>query len=299
MSTEISNSAGSDPKSTQRLVNRSGTQRAPKRIIPGFWLTLGFTITYLSLIVLIPLSLVFVQTSGMGWTPFIDAVTNPRVLSALRLTFSISACAALINAVCGFVVAWVLVRYKFPGRGILDAAVDLPFAIPTSVAGIALTAIYVPKGWIGHLFVPAGIKIAFTPIGILIALTFVGLPFVVRTLQPVIEEMDSAQEEAAASLGASRWLTFWRVIIPPLLPALATGSTLAFARAIGEYGSVVFIAGNMPGKTEIVPLLIITKLEQMDINGATALAMVMLIISFVLLLAINLLQARISKRQGK
>jgi len=261
-----------------------------KRIIPGFGLSLGFTLTYLSVIVLIPLAMVFVKTSGMGWAGFLNAISSPRVLAACRLTFGVSALAAFLNGVFGFIIAWVLVRYRFPGRRFLDAAVDLPFAMPTAVAGIALTAIYAPNGWIGQYFAPHGIKIAFAPAGILIALTFIGLPFVVRTLQPVLEDLEAAQEEAAASLGATRWQTFWRVVFPSLVPALITGTTLAFARAIGEYGSVVFISGNMPGKTEIVPLLIITKLEQYDYAGATALAALMLVISFALLLGINLLQ---------
>ena len=273
---------------TREVVIAQPKQR--RRLVPGFSLTLGFTVTYLSLIVLFPLVMVFVKTSGLGWDGFLKAISSPRVIAACKLTFGASALAAVINALFGFVLAWVLVRYRFPGRKFLDAAVDLPFAMPTAVAGIALTAIYAPKGWLGQYFAEHGIKIAFAPPGILIALTFIGLPFVVRTLQPVIEQLDNAQEEAAKSLGATRWQTFRRVVFPPLLPALIAGTTLAFARAVGEYGSVVFISGNMPGKTEIVPLLIITKLEQYDYAGATALAALMLIISFVLLFAINLLQ---------
>jgi len=270
--------------------------RQRRRLVPGFSLTLGFTITYLSLVVLFPLMMVFVKTSGLGWEGFMKAISSPRVIAACKLTFGASALAAAVNAAFGFVLAWVLVRYRFPGRKFLDAAVDLPFAMPTAVAGIALTAIYAPNGWLGQYFAAHGIKIAFAPAGIFIALTFIGLPFVVRTLQPVIEQLDAAQEEASKSLGATRWQTFRRVVFPPLVPALITGTTLAFARAVGEYGSVVFISGNMPGKTEIVPLLIITKLEQYDYAGATALAALMLIISFALLFAINLLQRWSSRR---
>ena len=271
-------------------------QKQRRRLVPGFSLTLGFTITYLSLVVLFPLVMVFVKTSGLGWEGFMKAISSPRVIAACKLTFGASALAAAVNAAFGFVLAWVLVRYRFPGRKFLDAAVDLPFAMPTAVAGIALTAIYAPNGWLGQYFAAHGIKVAFAPAGIFIALTFIGLPFVVRTLQPVIEQLDAAQEEASKSLGATRWQTFRRVVFPPLVPALITGTTLAFARAVGEYGSVVFISGNMPGKTEIVPLLIITKLEQYDYAGATALAALMLIISFALLFAINLLQRWSSRR---
>lgn len=260
---------------------------------------MGFTLTYLGLVVLIPLTMVFVKTSGLGFNGIWTAVSTDRVIAAFRLTFGLSALAGVLNAIFGFVVAWVLVRYPFPGRRFLDAAVDLPFAMPTAVAGIALTALYAPNGWIGQHLKPLGIKVAFAPLGILIALTFIGLPFVVRTLQPVLEDLDMAQEEAAASLGATRWQTFIRVIFPRLVPALITGSALSFARAVGEYGSVVFIAGNQPGKTEIVPLLIITKLEQYDYAGATALAALMLVISFVLLLIINILQRWSSARHTK
>lgn len=272
-------------------------RRATRRLVPGFGLSLGITLTCLSLIVLIPLAMVFVRTSGLGWDAFVKAISSPRVIAACKLTFGASAIAAAVNAVFGFVIAWVLTRYRFPARKFLDAAVDLPFAMPTAVAGIALTAIYAPNGWIGQYFAAHGVKIAFAPIGIVIALTFIGLPFVVRTLQPVIEQLDIAQEEAAKSLGASRWQTFRRITLPPLVPALITGTTLAFARAVGEYGSVVFISGNMPGRTEIVPLLIITKLEQYDYAGATALAALMLVISFALLFAINLLQRWSARRQ--
>ncbi len=266
--------------------------KRPRSILPGFGLSLGFTLTYLGLIVLFPLLLVFVKASGLGWGGLVQAISTNRVLAACRLTFGLSAIACVLNCAFGLLIAWVLVKYRFPGRAFLDASVDLPFAMPTAVAGIALTGIYAPNGWIGSWLAPHGIKVAFAPPGILIALVFTGLPFVVRTLQPVLEDFEIAQEEAAASLGATRWQTFCRVIFPQLAPALITGTTLAFARAVGEYGSVVFIAGNMPGKTEIVPLLIITKLEQYDYAGATALAALMLVISFALLLLINFLQRK-------
>lgn len=264
--------------------------RSHRSVIPGFGLSLGLTITYLSLIVLLPLSAAFIKTSGLTWEEFKTAVFSPRVLASYRISFLASLAAASLNCVFGLVVAWVLVRYPFPGRRVVDALVDLPFALPTAVAGIALTALYAPNGWIGQLFEPYGIKIAFTEIGIFIALTFIGLPFVVRTLQPIIEELEPEFEEASATLGANRWQTLSRVIFPQLLPALITGFAMAFARALGEYGSVVFISGNMPMRTEITPLLIITKLEQYDYAGATAIAVVMLIASFTLLLIINLLQ---------
>ncbi|MBA2659520.1 MAG: sulfate ABC transporter permease subunit CysT [Nitrosospira sp.] len=259
-------------------------------VLPGFNLALGFTLLYLSLIVLIPLSAAFIRTSALTWPEFWTVVTTPRVVASYRLTFGASFAAALVNAVFGLLVAWVLVRYRFPGKKLVDALVDLPFALPTAVAGIALTALYAGNGWIGQFFEPFGIRIAFTPIGIFIALTFIGLPFVVRTVQPVLEDLESELEEAAATLGANRLQTFARVIFPTLFPALLTGFALAFARAIGEYGSVIFIAGNMPMVSEITPLLIITKLEQYDYAGATALAVVMLVISFMMLLIINLLQ---------
>jgi len=268
-----------------------------RRVLPGFGLTLGFTLLYLSLIVLIPLSTLALKTASMGWGPFWATVTSPRVLASYRLTFGASVVAASINAVFGLVVAWVLVRYRFPGQRLVDALVDLPFALPTAVAGIALTSLYAPNGWLGRPLQEAfGLKVAFTPLGIVLALTFIGLPFVVRTLQPVIEDLDVEAEEAAASLGAGRRQTFARVIVPALLPAWITGFALAFARALGEYGSVVFIAGNMPMKTEITPLLIITKLEQYDYAGATAIAVVMLAASFVLLGAVNRLQSWTSRR---
>ncbi|MDN5753150.1 MAG: sulfate ABC transporter permease subunit CysT [Nitrosospira sp.] len=259
-------------------------------VLPGFNLALGFTLIYLSLIVLIPLSAAFIRTFELTWAEFWAVVTSPRVVASYRLTFGASFAAALVNAAFGLLVAWVLVRYRFPGKKMVDAMVDLPFALPTAVAGIALTAIYAGNGWIGQFLEPLGIKIAFTPIGIFVALTFIGLPFVVRTVQPVLEDIESELEEAAAMLGANRLQTFSRIILPTVFPALMTGFALAFARAIGEYGSVIFIAGNMPMISEITPLLIITKLEQYDYAGATALAVVMLVISFVLLLIINLLQ---------
>ena len=259
-------------------------------VLPGFKLTLGYTLLYLSLIVLIPLAATFWKTSALTWDQFWHTVTAPRVMASYRLSFGASFLAALINLFFGLLVAWVLVRYQFWGKRFVDALVDLPFALPTAVAGIALTAIYAPNGWIGQWFAPLGIKIAYTQLGILIALTFIGLPFIVRTVQPVLEDFDLEIEESAASLGANRWQTFWRVTLPMLRPALLTGFTLAFARALGEYGSGVFIAGNMPMKTEITPLLIITKLEEFDYPGATAIAVVMLVVSFVLLLAINFLQ---------
>jgi sulfate/thiosulfate transport system permease protein len=262
-----------------------------RRILPGFGLTLGFTLVYLSLIVLIPLSAAFVKASGLGWEAFFRAVSSPRVIASYQLSFGTSLLAAGINVLFGAVVAWVLVRYRFPGRRALDALVDLPFALPTAVAGISLATIYGPNGWFGQpILALTGIKVAYTQLGILVALVFVGLPFVVRTLQPVLEDLELEYEEAAASLGASRLQAIIRVVGPELFPSLVTGFALSFARAVGEYGSVVFIAGNMPMKTEIVPLLIITKLEQYDYRGATAIAVVMLIISFLLLLAINGLQ---------
>lgn len=258
-----------------------------RRVLPGFGLTLGFSVLYLSLIVLIPLSATFFKTAGMGWDAFVRTVFSPRTLASYRLTFGASFIAALVNAVCGLGVAWTLTRYRFPGRRALDAMVDLPFALPTAVAGIALTTLYAPNGWIGQLL---PFKVAYTPLGVTLALLFIGLPFVVRTVQPVLEDLGPELEQAALSLGASGWTTFRRVVFPELLPALLTGFALAFARALGEYGSVVFISGNLPMKTEITPLLIITRLEQFDYRGATALAVVMLVISFTLLLIINLLQ---------
>lgn len=264
--------------------------RVRRFVLPGFGLSLGLTLTYLSLIVLLPITAAFVRTAGMSWADFVAAVVSPRVLAAYRLSFGASFAAGLVNALFGTIVAWVLVRYTFPGKRIIDALVDLPFALPTAVAGISLTAIYAKTGWVGQWLEPNGIQVAFTEIGVFVALTFISLPFVVRTLQPVLTELEPEIEEAAASLGANRWQTVTRVILPELLPALLTGFALAFARALGEYGSVVFISGNMPMKTEIVPLLIITKLEQYDYRGATAIGVVMLVASFALLLVINLLQ---------
>ena len=269
-----------------------------KNILPGFNLSLGYTIFYLSLIVLIPLSAAFIKTSTLGLHEFWSIVTTPRVLASYRLTFGASLIAALINAVFGLLTAWVLVRYNFTGKKIFDALVDLPFALPTAVAGIALTAVYSSNGWIGSWLEPHGIKVAFTPLGVVVALTFIGLPFVVRTVQPVLEDLEAETEEAAASLGANRWQTFYKIIFPAVWPALLTGFALAFARAIGEYGSVIFIAGNMPMVSEITPLIIITKLEQYDYAGATAVAVVMLVISFLLLFAINGLQWWFSRRTG-
>jgi sulfate transport system permease protein len=258
--------------------------------LPGFNLTLGYTLFYLSLIVLIPLSALFFKTATMSWPRLWQTISDPRVVASYRLTFLASLVGASINASFGFVVAWTLVRYQFPGKRIVDAIVDLPFALPTAVSGIALTAIYAPNGWIGRWLEPQGIQTAFSPLGVTIALTFIGLPFVVRTLQPAIQDLDVEVEEAAASLGASRFQTFRRIIVPTVLPALLTGFALAFARALGEYGSVVFISGNMPMKTEITPLLIIVKLEQYDYAGATAIAVVTLVASFAILLLINLIQ---------
>ncbi|MEC0246696.1 sulfate ABC transporter permease subunit CysT [Paenibacillus chitinolyticus] len=273
-----------------------GRRNRTKRILPGFGLSMGFTVLYLSLLVLFPLSAVVWKTTGLTFDQFWQAVTDERVVASYKLSFGASLAAALVNTVFGLLVAWVLVRYRFPGKRFVDALVDMPFALPTAVAGIALTSLYADNGWIGSLLAPLGIKAAYSPLGIIIALTFIGLPFVVRTVQPVLQELEHETEEAAVSLGASRWRTFRRVIFPQLVPALLAGFTLAFARAIGEYGSVVFISGNMPMKTEITPLLIMTKLEQYDYAGATAIALVMLIISFVLLLATNALQMKSNRR---
>jgi sulfate transport system permease protein len=264
---------------------------APTRVLPGFSLSLGFTVFYLSLVVLIPLSALLLNTLQMSWDAFWLAVSSPRVVASYRLSFGAALAAAAFNAVFGTLLAWTLVRYEFPGKKLLDALVDLPFALPTAVAGIALTALYAPNGWIGRYLEPWGIKVAFTPLGVAVALVFIGLPFVVRTIQPVLEDTEKELEEAAACLGANRLQIFSLVIFPAILPALLTGAALAFARALGEYGSVIFIAGNMPMISEITPLLIITKLEQYDYAGATAIAVVMLGASFIMLLAINLLQA--------
>src|SRR5215470_15412423 len=262
-----------------------------KSVLPGFGLSLGFTVLYLSLIVLIPLSATFLKASSLTWPRFWHIVTAPRAIASYELSFGASAIAAGINLVFGLIVAWVLVRYSLPGKRLFDSIVDLPFALPTAVAGIALTAIYSPNGWIGQYLQSFGIRAAYSRLGVVIALTFTGLPFVVRTVQPVLEDLDKEMEEAAASLGADRWQTVTSVILPAVMPAALTGFTMAFARAVGEYGSVVFISGNMPMRTEITPLLIITKLEQYDYAGATAIAVVMLVASFIMLLAVNLLQA--------
>ena len=267
-----------------------GSFGSKNSVLPGFGPALGYTIFYLSIIVLIPLSALFFKTATLSWDDFILAVTAPRVVASYRITFGAALLAACVNAVFGVLTAWVLVRYSFPGKKMIDALVDLPFALPTAVAGITLASVYSPNGWLGSFLEPRGIKVAFTPLGILIAMVFIGLPFVVRTVQPVLEELDQEVEEAASCLGANRWQTFCRVIFPTMLPAILTGFALAFARAVGEYGSIIFIAGNMPMVSEITPLLIITKLEQYDYAGATAIATVMLVASFVLLLSINLLQ---------
>ncbi|SNS55485.1 MULTISPECIES: sulfate ABC transporter permease subunit CysT [unclassified Azospirillum] len=264
--------------------------RRDRSIIPGFGLTLGITLFYLTIIVLIPLAALALRPMDLGFSGFVAAVTQPRVLAALKLSFTTAFFAAAINAVFGLAVAWMLVRYEFPGKKVVDAIVDLPFALPTAVAGIALTALYAPNGWIGQYLDPLGIKVAFTPLGIVVALTFIGLPFVVRTVQPVLEELDTELEEAAACLGATRLETFIRVIFPVIMPALMTGFAMALARAVGEYGSVIFIAGNMPMVSEITPLLIVIKLEQFDYAGAAAIGVAMLLISFIMLLVINLLQ---------
>jgi sulfate transport system permease protein len=277
----------------------STPRASPGRVIPGFGLALGFTLFYLALIVLIPLSAVFLKTFTLSWGAFWNAVSSERVVASYRLSFGASLIAAFLNVIFGGIVAWVLVRYRFPGKRFVDALVDLPFALPTAVAGITLTALYSQNGWIGQYLAKFGLKVAFTPLGVVVALTFIGLPFVVRTVQPVLEESERELEEAAASLGASPLQTFIRVILPSILPALLTGFALAFARATGEYGSVIFIAGNIPMVSEITPLLIITKLEQYDYTGATAIAVVMLVASFAMLLAINLLQAWTRKRAGK
>ena len=276
-------------------MNRS----APRRLLPGFGLTLGYTMVYLSLIVLLPLSTVFIKSFADGWQHFFAAVTSVRVVNSLRLSFSASLIAAAINCLFGLIVAWVLTRYRFPGKRLIDAMVDLPFALPTAVAGIALTSLYAPNGLLGHFLADHGLKVAFTPVGIVVALTFISLPFVVRTLQPVLEDLDREVEQAAATLGAGAFTTFLRIQLPGLWPAILTGFALAFARAVGEYGSVIFIAGNMPNRTEITPLLIVTKLEQYDFSGAAAVSLVMLVISFAIMLAINALQTYAALRHGE
>jgi sulfate transport system permease protein len=274
-----------------------GVWRRPS-VVPGFGLTLGFSLLYLGLIVLIPLAALFLRAAGLGWAEFVAAAASPRALAAYRLSFGAAFAAAMINALFGLMVAWVLVRYDFPFKRLIDALIDLPFALPTAVAGIALAALYAPNGWVGQMLAPLGLQVAFTPLGVVVALTFIGLPFVVRTVQPVLSDLDREVEEAAASLGATRWQAFRRVILAAVLPALVTGFALAFARGIGEYGSVIFIAGNMPGVSEIAPLLIVIQLEQYDYAGATAIASTMLIASFLLLLLINLLQHWARVRQG-
>ena len=268
------------------------------KVLPGFGLTLGYTMLYLSIIVLVPLSAAFIETAKIGPGGFWEILTRPRVLASLKLSFGLSLAAAFINSIAGLLVAWVLTRYSFPGKMIVDAAIDLPFALPTAVAGIALTAVYAPNGWLGAPLNSIGIKVAFAPLGIMIALMFVGLPFAVRTVQPILENLDSELEEAAATLGAHRWTAFRRVILPVVMPSVLTGFAMSFARGVGEYGSVVFISGNMPMKTEIAPLLIVTQLEQYDLPAATTIAIIMLLLSFGVILTINLLQAWSSRRTG-
>jgi sulfate/thiosulfate transport system permease protein len=274
------------------------TNRRRRHVLPGFGLSLGFTVAYLCLLVLLPLSGVVLSARRMTWAGFVAAVTSARALAAFELSLGAAFTAAAVNAAFGLLVAWVLVRYSFPGRRLVDACVDLPFALPTSVAGIALTTVYSPAGWLGRQLAPLGIQVAFTRLGVIVALTFIGLPFVVRAVQPVLEDLDAEVEEAAASLGASRWQTFRRVLLPSVAPALLTGFTLAFARALGEYGSVVFISGNLPMRTEVIPLLIVARLEQFDYEGATAIAAMMLAVSFALLLTINLSQAWHRRREA-
>ncbi|MFG0589134.1 sulfate ABC transporter permease subunit CysT [Acinetobacter sp. YQ_14] len=269
------------------------------RVLPGFGLSLGFTLAYVSLIVLIPLSAVFIKSLGIGWDGLWEILTSERILKSLQLSFSAALIAALVNVIFGLLLAWCLVRYSFPGKRIVDALVDLPFALPTAVAGIALTSLYAPTGWIGQYLSPLGIEVAYTPIGITLALIFIGLPFVVRTVQPVLSDIETELEEAASALGANRWQTITKIILPILFPALLTGFALAFARGVGEYGSVIFIAGNQPYKTEIAPLMIISRLEEYDYAGATTIAVVMLILSFAILFLINLVQAWASRRTGR
>lgn len=280
----------------ERLWRRSSPKPRMRRVIPGFGITLGFTMIWLSLIVLIPLSAIFIRAAGLGWDDFVAVGLSTRALKAYQLSFGAALAAAAINAVFGMLVAWVLVRQDFPGKRIVNALVDLPFALPTAVAGIALTALYAESGWFGGLLAPLGIKVAFTPVGVVVALIFIGLPFVVRSVEPVLADLGHDVEEAAATLGASGWQTFHRIILPAIGPALLTGFALAFARGVGEYGSLIFIAGNMPYRSEIAPLLIVTQLEQFDYAGATAIAAVMLVGSFALLLLINLIQVWSRKR---
>jgi sulfate transport system permease protein len=276
--------------------------RAPFRrwsVLPGFGPALGFTLAYLSLIVLIPLAALFLKAAQMDWASIWNILSNPRVLAAFRLTFLASAVAAAVNCIFGLVIAWLLVRYRFWGRRLVDALVDLPFALPTAVAGVSLSALMAKNGWVGSIFAPFGIEIAYAPPGIVVALIFVGLPFVVRTVQPVLQDFEPELEEAAATLGADRWVTFMRITLPALAPAMLTGFALAFARAIGEYGSVIFIAGNRPGLTEIVPLLIVIKLEEFDYRGAAVIAVASLLISFALLILINILQRRLGRHHDR
>ncbi|MNI13704.1 Sulfate transport system permease protein CysT [compost metagenome] len=273
-----------------RSMNVTTTAAVPRKVLPGFGLTMGYSVLYLSLVVLLPLSALLFNSTGLSWAKFWDIATDPRVLASYRVSLSTAAMAALADAFLGLLLAWVLVRYEFPGKRIFDALIDLPFALPTAVAGVSLTALYSQNGWIGSMLEPLGLKIAFTPLGITLALMFIGIPFVVRTVQPVLEDLDRDMEEASATLGAGRWRTFRSIVIPELIPPLLTGFALAFARGIGEYGSVVFISGNMPMRTEIAPLLIMSKLEQFDYAGATAVALLLLLISFLMLLVINTLQ---------
>ncbi|MBP9788399.1 MAG: sulfate ABC transporter permease subunit CysT [Acinetobacter sp.] len=269
------------------------------RVLPGFGLSLGFTLAYVSFIVLIPLSAVFIKSLGIGWDGLWEILTSERILKSLQLSFSAALIASLVNVIFGILLAWCLVRYNFSGKRIVDALVDLPFALPTAVAGIALTSLYAPTGWIGQYLEPLGIQVAYTPIGITLALIFIGLPFVVRTVQPVLSDIETELEEAASALGANRWQTITKIILPILFPALLTGFALAFARGVGEYGSVIFIAGNQPYKTEIAPLMIISRLEEYDYAGATTIAVVMLVLSFAILFLINLVQAWASRRTGR
>ncbi|MDA4940429.1 sulfate ABC transporter permease subunit CysT [Acinetobacter baumannii] len=269
------------------------------RVLPGFGLSLGFTLAYVSFIVLIPLAAVFIKSFGIGWDGLWEILTSERILKSLQLSFSSALIAAFINVVFGLLLAWCLVRYNFPGKRLVDALVDLPFALPTAVAGIALTSLYAPTGWIGQYLEPLGIQVTYTPIGITLALVFIGIPFIVRTVQPVLSDIETELEEAASALGANRWQTITKIILPILLPALFTGFALAFARGVGEYGSVIFIAGNQPFKTEIAPLMIISRLEEYDYAGATTIAAVMLVLSFIILFVINLLQAWANRRTGR
>lgn len=269
------------------------------RVLPGFGLSLGFTLAYVSFIVLISLAAVFIKSFGIGWDGLWEILTSERILKSLQLSFSSALIAAFINVVFGLLLAWCLVRYNFPGKRLVDALVDLPFALPTAVAGIALTSLYAPTGWIGQYLEPLGIQVAYTPIGITLALVFIGIPFIVRTVQPVLSDIETELEEAASALGANRWQTITKIILPILLPALFTGFALAFARGVGEYGSVIFIAGNQPFKTEIAPLMIISRLEEYDYAGATTIAAVMLVLSFIILFVINLLQAWANRRTGR